>query len=210
MPLRGTPIIVHVIKSFIAQGFNDFVLAAGYRKSVLDDYFEGKDLGARIRVVDTGEDTNTGGRIHACRELLGPRFIATYADGLCDVPLARLVSFHESHGGLATITSVLMASQYGVLSVNKDGQVAQMREKPVVEDHWINAGFIVFDSAVFAHWHGEDLEREVLPDLIRRGLVWSYRHHGFFKSADNYKDIMEFEDLMGNGRKPWDVRELDR
>ena len=139
MPLRGTPIIVHVIKSFIAQGFNDFVLAAGYRKSVLDDYFEGKDLGARIRVVDTGEDTNTGGRIHACRELLGPRFIATYADGLCDVPLARLVSFHESHGGLATITSVLMASQYGVLSVNKDGQVAQMREKPVVEDHWINA-----------------------------------------------------------------------
>ncbi len=206
MPLQGTPIIVHVIKSFIAQGFTDFVLAAGYRKSVLDDYFEGKDLGARISVVDTGEDTNTGGRILACRHLLGARFIATYADGLCDVPLARLVSFHESHGGEVTITSVLMTSQYGVLSVDNSGQVARMREKPVVDDHWINAGFIVFNSTVFDHWQGEDLEREVLPDLINQRRVWSYRHHGFFKSADNYKDIMEFEELMANGRKPWDVR----
>jgi glucose-1-phosphate cytidylyltransferase len=210
MPLLGTPIIVHVIKSFIAQGFRDFVLAAGYRKSVLDDYFEGKDLGARIQVVDTGEDTNTGGRILACRDLLGARFIATYADGLCDVPLDRLVAFHDAHDGVATITSVLMASQYGVLTVGDDGQVEQMREKPIIKEHWINAGFIVFDSAVFTHWHGEDLEREVLPHLIGRGMVYSYRHDGFFKSADNYKDIMEFEELMGDGRKPWDVRGFDQ
>jgi glucose-1-phosphate cytidylyltransferase len=207
LPLRGTPIIVHVIKSFIAQGFDDFVLAAGYRKSVLDDYFEGKDLGARIQVLDTGEDTNTGGRIFACREVLGERFIVTYADGLCDVPLRRLVAFHDKHEGAVTITSVLMTSQYGVLSVNDDGQVARMREKPIIDEHWINAGFIVFNSSVFAHWHGEDLEREVLPHLINLGLVYSYRHDGFFKSADNYKDIMEFEEMMSDGRRPWDVKD---
>ena len=83
-----------------------------------------------------------------------------------------------------------------------------MREKPVIEDHWINAGFIVFEREVFDHWRGEDLEREVLPGLIRQGLVYSYRHDGFFKSADNYKDIMEFEELMTSGHRPWDVREL--
>jgi glucose-1-phosphate cytidylyltransferase len=208
LPLQGTPIIVHVIKSFIAQGFRDFVLAAGYRRSVLEDYFDGKDLGARIQIVDTGEEADTGERIYACRDLLGPNFIATYADGLCDVPLARLVSFHSARGAAVTITSVLMPSQYGVLSVDPDGQVARMREKPIIEEHWINAGFIVFDRSVFAHWRGKSLEREVLPHLIGQGMVYSYRHDGFFKSADSYKDIMEFEDLMADGRKPWLVREL--
>jgi glucose-1-phosphate cytidylyltransferase len=207
MPLAGTPLIVHVIRSFVTQGFHDFVLAAGYRKSVLDDYFEGRDLNARIEVVDTGEDSNTGERIFDCRHLLGDRFIVSYADALCDVPLRRLVAFHESHGGAVTITSVPMTSQYGVLTVSENGQVTRMREKPIVEDHWINAGFMVFDSTAFAHWVGSDLEREVLPELIRLGMVWTYRHRGFFKSAENYKDIMEFEELMSAGGKPWEVRE---
>ncbi len=207
MPLGGTPVIVHVIKSFIRQGFSDFVLAAGYRRSVLEDYFEGKDIGANIRIVDTGEDTDTGGRILACRDFVGQRFIATYADGLCDVPLAKLVDYHEASGGLATITSVPMWSNYGVLTLDQSGKVEQLREKPLIADCWINAGYIVFEKQAFDHWSGENLEREVLPNLIAAGKVSSYRHDGFFKSVDHYKDIMEFEELLAEGGVPWHVRE---
>jgi glucose-1-phosphate cytidylyltransferase len=207
MPVGGTPIVVHVIRSFIHQGFKEFILAAGYRKSVLQDYFEGKNLGAAIDILDTGDDTDTGGRIIACRKLVGGTFIATYSDGLCDVPLARLLSFHRGHGGLATITSVPMYSQYGVMSVADDGRVEQLREKPLIEEHWINAGFIVFEPEVFDHWEGENLEREILPSLIDKGLVYAYRHVGFFKSVDNYKDVMEFEELVDAGDQPWIVNE---
>jgi len=180
---------------------------SGYRKSVLRDYFEGKSLGAKIEVVDTGDDTDTGGRIVACRERITGTFITTYADGLCDVPLRRLLQFHGNHGGLVTITSVPMYSQYGVMSVAADGQVVELREKPLIEEHWINAGFIVFEPEVFDCWQGSNLEQEVLPRLIEMGHVYSYRHVGFFKSVDNYKDVVEFEELVHAGEQPWIVKE---
>lgn len=208
LPLGGSPIIVQVIKSFIKQGFTEFVLAAGYLKSVLDDYFEGKNLGARVDIVDTGEDTNTGGRVYACRHLLDNSFIVTYSDGLCDVPLKKLVDFHNSHDGLATNVAVLMSSQYGILSLDGSGKILEFREKPLIKDHWINAGFIVFDKRVFDYWQGEDLEREVMPNLIKKGMAYSYRHSGFFKSMDSYKDQVEFEELLSGGVLPWDVKEM--
>lgn len=204
MPLGGTPVIVHVIQSFIRQGFREIILAAGYRKSALDDYFCGKDIGADIRIVDTGEDADTGARILACRDLVGDTFVATYADGLCSVPLDQLVAFHHAQKSLVTITSVPMPCSYGVLSMGQDGRVERMLEKPVIPDHWINAGFIVFNRQVFDHWQGDSLEREVLPRLIDKGLVSAYRHDGFFKSVDHYKDILEFEELLEQGQRPWD------
>jgi len=210
MPIGGSPIIAQLIKSFIHQGFNEFILAAGYRKSVLEDYFENKNLGATIEIVDTGEDSNTGDRIYNCRELVGDHFIATYADGLCDVPLHSLVDFHMSHPGLATMVSVPMYSQYGVLSLSDEGKVSCFREKPLIKEHWINAGFIVFDKEVFQHWNGSDLEREVFPNLINNGAAYAYRHHGFFKSMDNYKDAVEFEDIIDAGNVPWFSKELHR
>jgi glucose-1-phosphate cytidylyltransferase len=206
MPLGGTPVIVHVIKSFVRQGYCDFVLAAGYRKAALDDYFEGKDIGAKVEILDTGDETDTAGRILACRDHLGDTFIATYADGLCDVPLDQLVAHHHAHDGLVTITSVPMWSNYGVLSLDAAGHVERLEEKPLIADRWINAGFIVFDKAVFDHWEGENLEREVLPRLIEQGKVCAYRHTGFFKSVDHYKDILEFEELLENDRRPWDLK----
>ena len=207
LPVAGSPIIMHVIKSFLAQGFDEFVLAAGYRKDVLYDYFDRKEFGAKVEIMDTGEETDTGGRVLACREHVGDTFIATYSDGLCDVPLAKLLEFHNSHDGLATITSVSMYSQYGVLDVNSGGKVTALREKPLLREHWINAGFIVFDKKVFDHWEGENLERDVFSHLIENGLVYTYRHNGFFKSLDSYKDQREFEELVTDGVLPWAVKE---
>ena len=202
LPVAGSPIIMHVVRNFLAQGYHDFVLAAGYRKDVLYDYFDGKEVGGTVEIIDTGDETDTGGRVKRCKEHLGDSFIVTYSDGLCDVPLAKLVEFHNSHEGLATITSVPMFSQYGILDVNSDGRILSLREKPTLYEHWINAGFIVFDKEVFDHWQGENLESDVFPHLIAEGLAYTYRHVGFFKSLDSYKDQREFEDIMKDGVLP--------
>jgi len=203
LPLGGTPVIVHVIKSFIAQGFREFVLAAGYRKSVLEDYFDGKNLGASIEIVDTGDEADTGSRIfNARRHIDGDLFIATYGDGLSDVPMNDVVAFHRNHGKLATITSVPMYSQYGVLTVGNGGCVDSFVEKPLIDAHWINAGFMVFRREIFDHWHGDNLEREVLPRLIAAGEVHSYCHPGFFKSFDSYKDVVEMDEMLDRGGPP--------
>lgn len=207
LPVAGSPIIMHVIQGFLAQGFDKFVLAAGYRKDVLYDYFDHKEFGAKVEIIDTGEETDTGGRVLACREHVGDTFIVTYSDGLCDVPLTKLLEFHNSHEGLVTITAVSMYSQYGVLDVDSSGRVLALREKPLLPEHWINAGFIVFDKKVFDHWEGENLESEVFPHLIESALVYTYRHDGFFKSLDSYKDQREFEELVKDGVLPWAVKE---
>jgi glucose-1-phosphate cytidylyltransferase len=203
LPVNGSPILVHLIRSFTAQGFRDFVLAAGHRKNVLDDYFENKDMGARVQIRDTGPDRDTGGRIHACRDLVGDTFVVTYGDGLSDIPLADLLVFHRSHGRMATVSVAPLVTQYGVLEADDAGRVTSMREKPVMHGHWINIGFMVFQKTVFEHWAGENLERDVLPQLAARGELYMYRHQGFFKSMDSFKEQQELEDLVQGGRRPW-------
>jgi glucose-1-phosphate cytidylyltransferase len=203
LPLGGTPVIVHVIRSFVRQGFREIILAAGYRRSVLGDYFEGKDMGASVTVVDTGEETDTGGRVFACRDLVGDEFMVTYGDGLCDVPLRDLVRFHHASEKLLTITSVPMTSQYGVMRVEADGAVTSFGEKPLIRDRWINAGFMVMSKPIFDNWGGDNLERDVIPPLVERGLVQAFRHDGFFKSFDFYKDVLDMDEIIERGETPW-------
>jgi glucose-1-phosphate cytidylyltransferase len=203
LPVDGTPILLHVMQIFAEQGHRDFILSVGHRKEVIQDYFDRKHLDWNVQLIDTGEETQTGGRILRCRELLADTFFATYADGLSDVSLARLLEFHRGHDGLATVTSVPLPSQFGTIEAEPSGRIVGFREKPVLHEHWINAGFFVMDSAVFDHWNGEDLEREVFPSLVSEGLLYAYRHTGFFKSLDSYKDHQELERLVGQGNAPW-------
>ena len=203
MPVGGAPILRQIIRLFVESGFTEFVLAAGHRKRVIDDYFEGKEIGATIEVVDTGENADTGERVMACRDKLGDRFMVTYGDGLSDVPLADLVKFHDGHPGLVTMTCVPLYSQYGVVDIGAAGRVEQIREKPYLKNQWINAGFFVFDKAVFDHWEGRNLESHVLPRLVQMNQLHAFRHEGFFKSLDSYKDQQEFEELIAGQRLPW-------
>ena len=205
LPIRGTPILVHLIRNYICQGFKDFILAAGHRKAVLDDYFYQKDMGADIKIVDTGDGADTGDRIYACREYVDSTFMATYGDGLSDVPLAKLMELHRSHGKLATVTTVPLHSQYGMVETDEHGVVSSLKEKPVMLEHQINAGFFVFEPDVFNHWSGNNLEREVLSKLVEEGQLAAYRHHGFFKSMDSYKEQQEFEEMQPQGKFPWQV-----
>lgn len=203
MPVGGRPIIRHVMDIYASQGFNDFLVSVGYLKEVILDYFDGRNLGYKVEIVDTGEDADTGERISRLKEHLTEPFMATYSDGLCDVDLHELKAFHESHDGPVTLTTVPLRSQYGTVLFNDTGQVSEFMEKPVLPQHRINAGYLVIDPAAFDDWEGASLEQDVLPAMAAKGKVFAHRHEGFFKSMDTFKDQSEIEKLMAQSEVPW-------
>jgi glucose-1-phosphate cytidylyltransferase len=203
MPINGAPILVHLMRIYASQGFTEFVLAAGYRKEMLLDYFAGRFNDWSVRIVDTGEDSDTGDRIALCEPFVGKRFFATYGDGLGNLGLRKLLESHERSGGLATLTSVPLRSQYGLVVFNGDGLVQRFEEKPIIRDRWINAGFFVFEREALGSWAGHNLERDVLPALAARGMLGVHKHTGFWKSMDTSKDQQEMESLCVNGAAPW-------
>jgi glucose-1-phosphate cytidylyltransferase len=197
------PVLAHVMEIYADQGFTDFVLAAGYKAELVWKFAQSLPASWQVEVVDTGEETNTGGRVMKVRERLGEEFFLTYSDGLGDVDLHHLLDFHRAHGGAATVTTVSLPSPYGTFDLDEKGRVSGFREKPKLHDHLINAGFFVMDSRVFDRWDGEDLEREVLPSLANAGDLFAYRHEGFWKSMDTQKDAQELTALCEGGRGPW-------
>jgi|SRR5579871_1988289 len=203
MPIRGTPILVHLMKIYAEQGITSFVLAAGHRKEMLHDYFEGRFQQWDIRIVDTGENADTGERILNCSPYLTNTFFATYGDGLGNVDLAELLEFYQRSGGMAAVTSVPLRSQYGTVEFDQANRVRRFIEKPVIAEYRINAGFFVFDAHVFEHWKGKNLETEVLPALADEGMLYTYFHNGFWRSMDTSKDQQELEKLVENGIGPW-------
>lgn len=205
MPIAGTPILVHIMRLYAHQGVTRFVLAAGHRQEILLDYFEGRFQDWDIRVVDTGAESDTGERLRRCAPHIGETFFATYGDGLGDVDLQALLAFHREAGGLATVTSVPLRSQYGLVVFDAGRRVESFQEKPVIPDVWVNAGFFVFDRHVFDHWEGQNLEVDVMPRLAAQRLLYTYLHTGFWKSMDTNKDQQELEKLHNGGNPPWAV-----
>jgi len=202
LEVAGQPVLRHVMEIYAAQGFTDFVLAAGFKQDLIRDFAETL-TGWSVDVVDTGEDTNTGGRVARCRDRLSEPFFATYADGLADIDLVELLQFHKGHAGAATLTTVPLPSQYGTIEYDHSGQVHRFVEKPLLGDRWINGGFFVFGTRAFDHWAGEDLERDVLPALGVAGELYAYQHSGFWKSMDTYKDALDLTRLAGEAGPPW-------
>lgn len=203
LEVAGRPVLLHLMEIFADQGVTEFVLAAGHRMDLVQRFVAELPHGWSVDVVDTGEDTNTGGRVEQCRDRMGATFYLTYADGLGDVDLAALAAFHDRHEGAATVTTVPLPSPYGTLDLDAQGRVHRFLEKPRLADHLINAGFFVFDRRVFEHWSGDDLEREVLPRLAGAGELYGYQHGGFWQSMDTYKDALALTALCEQGQGPW-------
>ncbi|HEY5625504.1 MAG TPA: sugar phosphate nucleotidyltransferase [Dehalococcoidia bacterium] len=198
MPVGDVPIVEQVMRIYASFGYTDFVLSVGYLKEPLIEYFEQRqrELGWAVTCIDTGVKTDTGGRILGCAEALTPTFHATYCDGLGDLDIEALVEFHRSHPGSATMTTVPLRSQYGLVHFNGDhSTITHFEEKPILQDRWINAGFFVFDQEAFAHWEGANLEKEVLPAIAHNGQLHAYTHRGFWRSMDTYKDQQELNGL---------------
>lgn len=205
--IGGLPIVWHVIRLYAHAGLTDFVLLTGYEGDQIAAFAEGHDWpeGVRVRCVDTGLETPTGGRLHAAAGLLrdGGTFCATYADGVADVDLRALLAFHAAHDGAATMTVVRPTLPFGVTELAGDARVTGFREKPRSE-HWVNGGFFVFDAAVLDRLAPDHvLEREPLEGLAADGELRAYRHEGFWDCMDTYKDAVLLNDLWASGAPPW-------
>jgi glucose-1-phosphate cytidylyltransferase len=204
--IGGLPIVWHVIQIYAAHGLRRFVLATGYKGELIEDYVATHDWpeGVEVRCLDTGIDTPTGGRVRKAGEQLGGvPFCATYADGVADLDLGRLLDFHGEHGDLATMTVVRPELQFGVAELNGDGRVRGFREKPRAE-HWVNGGFFCFEPGALGYI-GEDsvLEREPLERLAADGQLHAFRHQGFWDCMDTYKDAVLLNDIWAAGGAPW-------
>ncbi|AHF92814.1 glucose-1-phosphate cytidylyltransferase [Opitutaceae bacterium TAV5] len=228
--IGGRPILWHILKLYSAHGINDFVVCAGYKGYVIKEYFANYFLHMsditfdmannrmevlarhaepwRVTVVDTGEATQTGGRLRRVREYLGAGdFCMTYGDGVADVDVRALVAFHKRHGRLATMTAVQPPGRFGALSMDEDGYVSEFQEKPQGDGSWINGGFFVLNTAVIDRIAGDDMlwEREPVESLAAERQLIARKHHGFWQPMDTVRDKNHLEALWASGKAPWKI-----
>lgn len=204
--IGGRPILWHVIEIYAAQGFERFVLCTGYLGTMIDEFVRAESwpAGVSVECVDTGLDTPTGGRIKQVGDRLAEAtFCATYADGVADIDLTRLLEFHHAHGELATVTVVQPFLQWGIAQLDGAGRVEGFVEKPRTEN-WINGGFFCFERGVLDYLREDSvLEREPFERLAADGQLRAYQHIGFWDCLDTYKDAVLLNDLWNSGRAPW-------
>jgi glucose-1-phosphate cytidylyltransferase len=225
--IGGRPILWHIMKHYDHYGFNEFLLALGYKGEVIKHYFlnyyrlngsmtvdlSNGDVLARkkkredwlVHLEDTGNETATGGRVKRLEQLLkGETFLLTYGDGVSDIDLQALLEFHRSHGRIATVSAVRPPARYG--GINFDGDlVASFTEKPQAGEGWINGGFLVFEPQVFDYLEGESasLESDVLEKLAADQQLAAFRHDRFWQCMDTLRDKKFLEQLWQQGRAPW-------
>ena len=206
--IGGKPILWHVIRIYAAQGFRRFLLLTGYLQEMIEDFVAAESWPEPVEIecVDTGLDTNTGGRVaRVADRLRDGTFCLTYADGVADIDLEALVAEHRRRGIEGTMTVVRPYSQWGVALIGEDDRVAGFEEKPRVDD-WVNGGFMCFEPRFIERLDGDSvLEREPLEQLSAAGELGAYRHEGFWDCMDTYKDAIVLDDLWAAGSPPWKV-----
>ncbi len=204
--IGGQPIIWHLLSIYAHFGITDSVLCLGYLGDEIKAYFASIEHPWSIEFVDTGQETNTGGRLKRVEQLLAGEtdFCVTYGDGLADIDIDRLVDFHRRHGKAASVTAVHPHSNFGLMDVDERGTIVRFREKPILKE-WINGGFFVFDQRIFDVLDDDCvLEKAPFEALSRQGQMMAFKHEGFWKCMDTFKDNLEFEQLWADGA-PWRV-----
>jgi glucose-1-phosphate cytidylyltransferase len=225
--IGGKPILWHIMKLYSAHGVDEFVICLGYKGYLVKEYFANYALHTsdvtfdmarssmevhesttepwRVTLVDTGEQTQTGGRLRRVARYLGEGpFCFTYGDGLSDLDIGAVIDFHREQGRLATVTTAQPPGRYGSLDVD-EARVRSFREKPAGDGGWINGGFFVLEPAVIDLIEDDRTvwEREPLERLAERGELSAFRHRGFWHAMDTLRDKIELEELWSNGRAPW-------
>lgn len=188
--IKKVPIIVHIIKHYAKFGIKDFYIAAGYKKEIIKEYFKKKRLGLNINVVDTGQNTMTGGRLRRLQEFLkNDTFMMTYGDGISDINIKKLIQFHIKNKNIATLTAVRPPARFGAIKI-KGKKVSYFKEKSKLDAGWINGGFFVFNPKVFNFIKNDNtyLEREPLSKLGKLNQLNAYKHDGFWHCMDTIRD----------------------
>jgi glucose-1-phosphate cytidylyltransferase len=227
--IGGRPILWHILKHYSHYGFNEFFVAVGYKGELIKRYFldyhslsgnmtlniaDGKvETHSRkcedwiVHLIDTGTETNTGGRVKRLEPWLkDSTFMATYGDGVSNLNIQDLLRFHRAHGKIATVTAVRPPSRFGGLIFNGD-LVAEFTEKPQIGEGWINGGFLIFEPAVFDYISGDgsSLEAEALEQLAIDKQLVAYRHEAFWQCMDTMRDMRLLQSLWQSGNAPWKV-----
>jgi glucose-1-phosphate cytidylyltransferase len=225
----GKPILWHIMKIYSHYGFNDFILALGYKGEMLKDYFlrhkqfcqdfclnlESQKIDYldnqtkedwNIVFADTGEETLTGGRIHKLKKYLEneDRFMVTYGDGLADIDLKKLLDFHQKTARFATITGGHPSSKYGLIETADDRAIVSFRQKPVLGEY-VNIGFMIFEKKIFDYLGEDRMIEDIFPKIAQDRQIAMYQHEGFFHAMDTYRDYEDLNKMWEAGNRPWKI-----
>lgn len=228
--IGGMPILWHIMKIYSTHGFNDFIVCLGYKGYVIKEFFTNYFLHKsdvtidlsnnsiqihdsqaepwKITLVDTGNDSMTGGRIKRVQPHVGNEpFMLTYGDGVGDIDIKNLVKFHKDGGKLLTVTAVQPSGKFGALNIDEGEQVNAFLEKPKGDGAWVNAGFFVCQPEVFDYINGDSTiwEKEPLEKIAFSGQMRAYKHHGFWKPMDTLRDKVELEEDWVKNKAKWKI-----
>ena len=230
--IGGMPILWHIMKTYSAYGYNEFVICAGYKQHVIKEWFADYFLHTsditfdythgnseiivhnkhvepwKVTIVDTGLNTQTGGRVKRIRDHIGNEtFMLTYGDGVADINVTELVSFHRAHGKIGTMSMYNFGQNKGVVEVKKDGAIQAFREKSESDGDLINIGFMVMEPQVFDLIDGDDTPFEKAPmnRLVEMGQLMGYTHKGYWQCMDTLREKQQIEKLWDSGKAPWKV-----
>ncbi len=226
--IGGRPMLWHILKIYSAHGINDFVICAGYKGYLIKEYFANYFLHMsdvtfdmcnnsmevhqknaepwKITVVDTGDNTMTGGRIKRIARYIDGTFCCTYGDGVGDVNITKLIEFHKKSGHLSTLTGVQPPGRFGAIDLEGE-KVLSFQEKPQGDGSWINGGFFVLEPAIFDLIEGDSTvwEKQPLENLAKQGELGIFRHQGFWRPMDTLRDKIELESLWDTQKAPWKI-----
>lgn len=227
--IGGYPILWHIMKIYSSYGINDFIICLGYKGYMIKEYFSNYFLHMsdvtfdfrdntmevhrkhaepwRVTLIDTGEQTMTGGRMKRVRTYLDEEdFCFTYGDGLGDVNISELITFHKQQQTLATVTAIQPPGRFGALDLQQN-RIVRFDEKPQGDGTWVNGGYFVLSTKVLDYIEGDQTswEKEPLERLAREGQLAAYRHGGFWKPMDTQRDKTQLEELWHSGKAPWKI-----
>ena len=200
------PIVCHIMNIYNKFGFKDFILAAGYKKEILKKYFKSKKKYGNVTVIDTGQETMTGGRILRLKPYLKKEenFLCTYGDGVSNINLKKLINFHNKYKKIATITAVRPTVRFGELKI-KNNLVQEYKEKPQAKAGWINGGFFVLNKAIFDYIQNDKtvFEKHPLEKLSKKKQLVSFLHKGFWQCMDTMREKILLNELWKKNNAPW-------
>tara|TARA_Y100000816_G_C25994607_1_gene519572 strand:+ start:113 stop:805 length:693 start_codon:yes stop_codon:yes gene_type:complete len=202
--IGNIPIILHIINHYKKFNFNEVIICAGYKKEIIEKYFENTK---KIKVVDTGLDTQTGARIKKVEEFIkeDENFFMTYGDGISNVNINDLIEFHKKNKKIATLTAVRPIPRFGHITLQNE-KVIQFKEKDHLSEGWINGGFFVLNKKVFSYINDNQnciFEREPLENLSKDGELVAFRHESFWHPVDTLRDKNYLNEIFNKGKAPW-------
>ena len=223
---NGKPLIWHIMMNYSRSGITDFIILSGYKGNLIREYFANfwlhqadltfdltnssqevhnvRGLPWKVTVIDTGINTNTGGRIGRLRELLKEDFFLSYGDGISDVDFNALLALHKENNNFITLTAVQPPARFGALKL-MGTQVQSFQEKPEGDGAWVNGGFFVITPKIFDYIESESasLEIDILPRIASQGKLGSYKHFGYWQPVDTIRDLQRLEESIESGSLPW-------